>query len=72
MTRSLRSMILAWLPVKAPSVTTLESIRITLIVHCDHPVVKAFDKEALGALALELAFDLEELYFKAHKKEALR
>lgn len=72
MTHSLRSMILKWLPVKAPSVTTLESIWITLKVHSDNPVVKAFDEKSLKALALNLAYDLEELYSDANQEEALR
>ena len=72
MTRSLRSMILKWLPVKAPSVTTVESIYITLKAHSNDPVVKAFDAKTLKALALDLAFDLEELYFETHRQEALR
>ena len=72
MTRSLRSMILEWLPKKAPSVTTVESIWITLQAHKDNPVIKAFSEVDLATLVLDLAFDLEELYFKAHKQEALR
>ena len=72
MTRSLRSMILEWLPVKAPSVTTLDCVHTAIMAHSNDPVVKAFNTEALKALALDLAFDLEELYFETHKQEALR
>ena len=72
MTRSLRSMILEWLPKKAPSVTTLDWIHTAIMAHKDHPVVKAFSTEALKALALDLAFDLEKLYFETHKQEAKR